>query len=549
MSREALASYEHERRNQLTRNEARHIRTRVNEARQAPHLASVRWPFELLQNALDAGPRDGKSHVRVALRTADDATVFEHDGAPFTSAELAALLSGGSSKDFGSEETTGRFGTGFLVTHVLAERTVLEGILRLGDEFESFRLELDRGGDEEDILANIESCNAAIERAQPLPKTNDVPSARFEYQVGDDDTLASGVHAFRSSLPYLFGTCQALGEVTLAVGSTTNEVWTPGENTLTRIVGGVLQVRTIRMESDGRETRYRVLRFALDPESRAAVLLLLQEVEGTWEVVLPPPLAPRIYRQYPLRASGFLPIEFILDGRFEPDQERSRVLMTDGDKLALVDAFQAATLAVVHAAHEKLENGHLLARVALPPVAFDGNESERTWWQLELRTFAERLAHLPLVSTAEGKLPANSVDDNSADIIAPRLLDAAGPDETTVGRMWPLVDEASELYPPIADIAEDWSTIAADWVALGVDLDLVTAQVLAAAARGSAHLATELLVDRWLRGRPMPWRLPPLACQRALDVVCTAGCRSTVSAWFRGRPARSPRPGSPHGRD
>jgi hypothetical protein len=48
--------------------------------------------------------------------------IFEHDGAPFTSDELAALLTGGSSKEFESEVTTGRFGTGYLVTHVLAER-------------------------------------------------------------------------------------------------------------------------------------------------------------------------------------------------------------------------------------------------------------------------------------------------------------------------------------------------------------------------------------------------------------------------------------------
>ena len=34
--------------------------------------------------------------------------LFEHDGAPFTTTELAALLSGGSSKEFESEITTGR---------------------------------------------------------------------------------------------------------------------------------------------------------------------------------------------------------------------------------------------------------------------------------------------------------------------------------------------------------------------------------------------------------------------------------------------------------
>lgn len=129
VSREALKRYQDARDDQLRRNEARHIRTRVHEARQAPHVAGLRWPFELLQNALDAGPRQGRDSVTVSLREESGVVVFEHDGAPFSSEELAALLSGGSSKEFGSEETTGRFGTGFLVTHVLAERTSVEGLL------------------------------------------------------------------------------------------------------------------------------------------------------------------------------------------------------------------------------------------------------------------------------------------------------------------------------------------------------------------------------------------------------------------------------------
>ena len=46
---------------QHARNEARRIRIRVHEARGNPHPASFRWPFELLQIALDSGPRSGSS--------------------------------------------------------------------------------------------------------------------------------------------------------------------------------------------------------------------------------------------------------------------------------------------------------------------------------------------------------------------------------------------------------------------------------------------------------------------------------------------------------
>jgi hypothetical protein len=67
MTQEAYELYDKALSEQHTRNEARRIRTRVNEARRNPHPASFRWPFELLQNALDSGPRSGAT-ISIILR-------------------------------------------------------------------------------------------------------------------------------------------------------------------------------------------------------------------------------------------------------------------------------------------------------------------------------------------------------------------------------------------------------------------------------------------------------------------------------------------------
>ena len=177
MSEKAYQIYEKALNEQHSRNQARQIRMRVDHARKNPHSASIRWPFELLQNALDAGPRDGRSVVMVRLSRETTKIVFEHDGAPFTSQELAALLSGGSSKEYESETTTGRFGTGFLVTHVLAKRMRLRGLLQVATGCERFDLTLDRGGDENTILDNIRDSHKAIRAAVPVSDPAEVPSA------------------------------------------------------------------------------------------------------------------------------------------------------------------------------------------------------------------------------------------------------------------------------------------------------------------------------------------------------------------------------------
>ncbi|MFQ5668567.1 MAG: hypothetical protein ACE5I7_19350, partial [Candidatus Binatia bacterium] len=77
----------------------------MRDARSDPDRAARRWPFELIQNAHDAGAREGRDGITVAFELIDGVLRFEHDSAPFSMAEIAALLTGGSSKDFDSHET------------------------------------------------------------------------------------------------------------------------------------------------------------------------------------------------------------------------------------------------------------------------------------------------------------------------------------------------------------------------------------------------------------------------------------------------------------
>ena len=98
MSQTAYREFEKARSAQLQKNEARRMRTLVNQARGDIHRSGARWPFELTQNAHDPGPRPGLDQVGIQLSLDGKTIVYQHDGKPFTMGELAALLSGGSSK-------------------------------------------------------------------------------------------------------------------------------------------------------------------------------------------------------------------------------------------------------------------------------------------------------------------------------------------------------------------------------------------------------------------------------------------------------------------
>ena len=504
MSEAAFKLFDETFREQQSRYQARRIRTRVAEARRSIPSAGLRWPFELLQNALDFGPRAGNSFVAIRLSCEQKKVVFEHDGIPFTFSDLTALLSGGSNKEFESEETTGRFGTGFLVTHVLAERTSLNGLLQTQNGSERFDLLLDRGGDEEAILQNMADCREAIRSATPVSELDGVASARFEYHIDDDNPLTLGLDSLRSALPYLYATRQVLGRAELCSGVDDREVWIPTEVAAHDFEDGYVEERSLRIQQNNTDSsEIHIFRFMTCEQGSAAALVLVERTSEGLRIIPPEPSASRVYREYPLSGSGFLPINFVLDGKFEPDQERSRLLMGDEDKALLEEAFVAAVVAVKYAFANKWKDAHLLAKAFEPTRGFDtADVGEKEWWHGELASFARRVAELPIVECSSHMVPAIAEDDAEADFIVPRLLTESSEDETTVERMWSLVEAASGLLPPKEELAVAWSDIASGWHSLGLPVNRISVKRLPRWVRGESDKLEDLKVDgdakQWL---------------------------------------------------
>ena len=509
MSQDAFEVYKQARAAQAVKNEARHIRTKINEARGSPQDAAVRWPFELLQNALDAGSRPGRESVQVGFTQQDGVLVFEHDGAFFHAHELAALLSGGSSKEFEAAATTGRFGTGFLVTHVLAPSVRLEGLLVAKNRVERFNLQLDRAGDEAAIVNNIEQCNDAIKAAQPLENIEELPSARFIYKEEDLVSLRTGIEAFKRALPYLFGTCPRLSRVRLHLENETCETWEAGYFNETRRTNELVKERTVKIRERGLDFRVVVV---ASLEGDASAIVSLERIPEGWRVMLPGKSFPRVFCQYPIRTSHFLPINAILDARFDMDQERRKVLFGKEDVKALFRGALASLVPLLELAYEEQwELRHHLALVAPSDGSFSDEGTEKRWLNDELKALASSLANMKLVETPKGIGPAVSETDQDwyADFIVPKLSEKSDTEETTIDRVWRLFSDAVNLDPPINEIAKDWLNIALGWKKLGIDVSLVSLEKLVQDVRGEETHIDNLKV----RCNPREW------LARFVDVV------------------------------
>jgi len=179
--------------------------------------ASKRWLWELLQNARDCAAHHPFS-FRVSWKMPE--LKVEHDAGTFKLREIVALVQGDSSK-LRRGEWTGKYGKGFLVTHVISPNVSVRGALEHDERgLFSFCFQLQRGGSRNEIEANIRTCAIALDAAAPI----DSPEGHhteFTYCVSPKDEsctfIDNAIRGLRSHAPYLFAFIPELREVSFSL--------------------------------------------------------------------------------------------------------------------------------------------------------------------------------------------------------------------------------------------------------------------------------------------------------------------------------------------
>ncbi len=498
MSILAREEFDEARVQQTTQNDARRIFQRVRAARENPTRASIRWPFELIQNAHDAGPRDGDDRVEIKFMLCKDRLVVSHTGKPFVAQELAALLSGGSSKEFDSEETTGRFGTGFLVTHAVSTRVDVEGVLTTQQGSEVFHIELDRDGDEESIIQNIEQANKALESAGPALESwaSSNPTASFVYHHPDGDVVKRGLERLEQTLPYLYATCGKLGRVVIQQFGE-EKVFEP-ESSDKSAEGDFLIGKTQVSISSADGSRFATA-VRIGHEDGQSALLALLENYGTddLQVFIPSEGFARVFVKFPVAGTDFLPLNVVIDGDFEISQERDGIAMNDADKVTIDEALSAFPTLIQYAVESGWRNAHKLASLAAPTRTFSGEveSGELQWWESIILRTATQTASKPLIQTEIGLLPAISEREEQFVSFPVPAVDANATESVDYHTFHAIVGTITELNLPSMEVAESWGEIASQWYQAGVPVERLGLNELTERIKRKADSVSELPID------------------------------------------------------
>ena len=185
-----------ERDRQRGEGEARAIIHDLNKLNTYSDDKKSRWIWELLQNAKDVATGDGVDII-VSLKKSE--LIFSHNGLPFRTKHLLAILYKTSTKSLdGSGGTTGKYGTGFVTTHVLNRKVAISGVHEGRSGRRGFELLIDRtvaGQDESTVLQSMQK--TLDDMFQVIDKISKRPAEKVE----------SAWHSFRyvlsaESYPY-----------------------------------------------------------------------------------------------------------------------------------------------------------------------------------------------------------------------------------------------------------------------------------------------------------------------------------------------------------
>ena len=291
-----------------------------------------RWIWELLQNARDArNPNGNKLIVEVEYRT-EEKLIFLHNGRGFKPNEIAHLVKSGTTKD-SDEETQGKFGRGFLTTHLLSSTVDIAGLLDTDKEDKWFDFPLERNHEPQEALVKSlkQSQDAFIGSIRiDKPAIPDPFTTQFIFPIhkpGAKEAVKSGLDTLEQCAPYVIAFNQEFSSINIKRSDRTicfeylpSDVSQIGQITVSENKNGEFSKRQYLLASSEKKTSVAVP-IELNGDSSIS-----SSVENT----------PRLYSAFPLVGTDSYSFPAVINNPdFSLPPDRDGIQLDGGDPASL----------------------------------------------------------------------------------------------------------------------------------------------------------------------------------------------------------------------
>ena len=195
---------------------------------------ALRWISELLQNTRDCSYKDQK--VRILIELTENQLIYKHNSMPFRVKDILSLINQVTSKIEKDEndETTGKFGTGFMTTMLLSDSVHIRSILK--DEnlpYKPFNIIIDRSPDDpKEIIEKINMAIRELYQADNEKEINDFDKTKYntiftydlKYEKNKKAALV-GIQNLIDTVPYIFSFSPKFGNIKINVKTKQNSFY------------------------------------------------------------------------------------------------------------------------------------------------------------------------------------------------------------------------------------------------------------------------------------------------------------------------------------
>ena len=194
-----------------------------------------RWVWELIQNANDCSEN---KPIDIIIQTNNNSVKFSHNGNCFTYQNMIDLITQISTKRK-DEQKVGKFGTGFIATHLLSDKVRITGIYHSdinSNNYKALDLLLDRSGTNYDdigkainsafdVLDNMELGNNVI-----YNKNGDEITTTFSYEYDSNDSevveaINKGYEDWEKTIPLVLVFADKIRTINLMIFLLKRKCW------------------------------------------------------------------------------------------------------------------------------------------------------------------------------------------------------------------------------------------------------------------------------------------------------------------------------------
>ena len=373
-----------------------------------------RWIWELLQNAKDVA--EDRVQVKIVLR--HDSVEFQHNGNPFLMDNVTYLIEQVSTKDRASElgealETTGKFGTGFMTTHLLSKRVEVSGVLEDQDTkppvYKRFSLNLDRGAATPDEM--IAKVDASYEVFEALDDEALCPElvgyepcqdfdTSFKYDLDQKGLSIAkvGLSDLHNALSYALIFLPKIASVAVIddiEGSKIKYSVVSQQN-----VGLNVQVSTIQLEASSGTSSIKIASIT-DSQQTMTLAVPLREEGDQLSIQAFHAETPKLFCDFPLVGSEQFAFPVVFNSPlFNPSEPRDTVLLDERDdekrqfNKAIFESCLELYSSLLDYASEHWQDTYLLATSAIP------ERVDTAWYRSSVQQpLRQKLLETPVVDT------------------------------------------------------------------------------------------------------------------------------------------------------